>query len=186
VCFFSLLLFPSCWPGCDPPPLVLLAPWPSPDPDLFPYWFSRGSALSYFPLISNRFLARGLVIALMMEAVGISETPVNLYQSIVSYCVFFSPSENIGPLPRYRFVSFSLTFPNCRRLSWQWYFKCACKSWLWNTWNRRCGRKIVKWALWSRLLRCATVAVSVDVKMNPVVPSGWWFDVLLLMQTCFG
>jgi hypothetical protein len=31
--------------------------------------------------ISNQFLARGLLIALMMEAASTSETPVNFYQT---------------------------------------------------------------------------------------------------------
>jgi hypothetical protein len=39
------------------------------------------SVLSDWVLISNQFLARGLLITLMMEAVSTSETLVNFYQT---------------------------------------------------------------------------------------------------------
>jgi hypothetical protein len=64
-------------------PVLLLTPWLSPVPDL-PYGSDRGSALTG-SFISNRFLARGLLIALTMEAVGTSETLVNLYHSTRRY-----------------------------------------------------------------------------------------------------
>jgi hypothetical protein len=43
---YSLSLFLSFpyWPGCNMPPLLLLALWPSPDPQLLPHKFSWGSA----------------------------------------------------------------------------------------------------------------------------------------------
>jgi hypothetical protein len=61
-----------------------LAPGPRPIPTLFPIGPAKVFALadSFF---SNRFHARGLLIALMMEAAGTSETLVNFYQTTRRY-----------------------------------------------------------------------------------------------------
>jgi hypothetical protein len=62
---------PSFWSGC----LLSLVPLP---PCPFLILFPIGPAGSH---ISNRFLACGLLIALMMEAESTSETSVNLYEN---------------------------------------------------------------------------------------------------------
>jgi hypothetical protein len=62
-------------------PLLLLAPWPSPDPDLFPMGAATVLPQLTCSFISNQLLAHSLLIALMREAVRTSETLVNLYQS---------------------------------------------------------------------------------------------------------
>jgi hypothetical protein len=60
--------------------LLPLAPLLSPDPHPLSHWSGQGCTLSNsFPYL--KFLARGLLIALMMEAASTSETSVNFYQT---------------------------------------------------------------------------------------------------------
>jgi hypothetical protein len=66
-------------------PFLLLVLWPSSDPDLLPTGPAEFEPWLTLSSISNRFLARGLLIALMMEALKTIETLVNSYDSTWRY-----------------------------------------------------------------------------------------------------
>jgi hypothetical protein len=76
--------FPT-WPGCGMPPLSYWLPGLAQSWPYFPLvwsWFLPWLTVSY---ISNRFHARSLLIALMLEAASSSETLVNFCQTTWRY-----------------------------------------------------------------------------------------------------
>jgi hypothetical protein len=66
------------------PPLLLLVPWPSPDPDIS-HEFGHGSTLSDLFLYVKPTSQHSSLNTLMMEAVRISETLVNVHQPTWRY-----------------------------------------------------------------------------------------------------
>jgi hypothetical protein len=75
----KLYLSPCLWPGCGPP----FSHWLScshPILTLFPTGLAKVLLCPPGSHISNQFLARRLLIALMMKAASTSETSINFHQ----------------------------------------------------------------------------------------------------------